>query len=52
MSASGKLVRRPEERHKRPAQTKEAIMRVMVFAKATEGGEMGGALTAEQLKAF
>ena len=27
-------------------------MRVMVFAKAAEGGELGGAPTAEQLEAF
>jgi hypothetical protein len=41
MSIFGKLVRRPDERLKGPAQTRRWKMRVMVFVKATEESEKG-----------
>src|SRR5512141_2397018 len=47
MSISDKLVRRPDETAKGPAQTRRQTMRVMVFAKATEDSEKGVLPTTE-----
>jgi hypothetical protein len=51
MSISSKLVRRIDETPKGTAQTRRLSMRVMVFAKATEGMSLGEP-TPEALEAF
>jgi hypothetical protein len=52
MSISAKLVRRPNETAKGPAQNRRQTMRVMVFAKAAEDSEKGVPPTTEAFEAM
>ena len=52
ISISGKLVRRTDETPKGRAQTTRQMMRVMVFAKATEASENSAPPTAEAFAAM
>jgi hypothetical protein len=52
MSISRKVVRRIDETPEWAAQTRRQMMRVMVFAKASEDSKMDGPPTPEQLEAF
>jgi hypothetical protein len=52
VSASDKLVRRPDERPKGPAQPRRQTMRVMVFGKAADGSEKSALPTKEAFAAM